>query len=39
MSGKDAEKEIYKIYLNAKVIVFSGHINDPVMINFSKYGF
>ena len=39
MGGKDAVKEIHKIDPEAKVIVSSGYSNDPVMANFSEYGF
>ena len=39
MGGKDIVKEIHKIDPEAKVIVSSGYSNDPVMANFSKYGF
>ena len=39
LGGKDAIKEIHKIDPAAKVIVSSGYSNDPVMANFSEYGF
>ena len=39
LGGKDAVKEIHKIDPAAKVIVSSGYSNDPVMANFSEYGF
>ena len=39
MGGKDAVKEVHKIDPEAKVIVSSGYSNDPVMANFSEYGF
>jgi PAS domain S-box-containing protein len=39
MGGKDAIKKIHKIDPEAKVIVSSGYSNDPVMANFSEYGF
>ena len=39
MGGKDAVKEIHKIDPETKVIVSSGYSNDPVMANFSEYGF
>ena len=39
MDGKDAVGEIHKVDPKAKVIVSSGYSNDPVMANFSEYGF
>ena len=39
MGGKEAIKEIHKIDPGAKVIVSSGYSNDPVMADFSEYGF
>ncbi|MEA3332430.1 MAG: ATP-binding protein [Pseudomonadota bacterium] len=39
MGGKDTVKEIHKIDSEAKVLVSSGYSNDPVMANFSEYGF
>ncbi len=39
MGGAEAVQEILKINSEAKVIVFSGYSNDPVMANFKEYGF
>jgi len=39
MGGKEAIKEIHKIDPEAKVIVSSGYSTDPVMADFSEYGF
>ncbi len=39
MGGKDAVREILKINPEAKVAVSSGYSNDPVIANFSEYGF
>ncbi|MBN2071632.1 MAG: cache domain-containing protein [Candidatus Krumholzibacteriota bacterium] len=39
VGGKDAIREILKINPEAKVIVSSGYANDPVMANYSEYGF
>ncbi len=39
MGGKDTVIEIHKINPEAKVIISSGYSNDPVMANFSNYGF
>jgi len=39
LGGKDAVKEILNIDPKAKVIVSSGYSNDPVMAEYSKYGF
>ena len=39
MGGKEAIKEILKIDADAKAIVSSGYSNDPVIANFSEYGF
>ena len=39
MGGKDAVRKILEIDKEAKVIVFSGYSNDPVMANYRDYGF
>jgi len=39
MGGKDALQEILKISPDVKAIVSSGYSNDPVMIDYQKYGF
>jgi len=39
IGGKEAVKDILKIDPEAKVIVSSGYANDPVMANYSEYGF
>lgn len=39
MGGKDAIKELLKIDSNVKAIVSSGYSTDPVMSNYSEYGF
>ncbi len=39
MGGKKAIREILKIDANARVIVSSGYADDPVMANYSEYGF
>lgn len=39
MGGKEAVKEIHKLDPGAKVIVSSGYSNDPVLSDYSKYGF
>jgi two-component system, cell cycle sensor histidine kinase and response regulator CckA len=39
MGGKNAIKGILKIDPAAKCIVSSGYANDPVMANYSDYGF
>jgi len=39
VGGKDAVKKIHKINPAARVLVSSGYSNDPVMADFSKYGF
>ncbi|MEA3545450.1 MAG: response regulator, partial [Thermodesulfobacteriota bacterium] len=39
MGGIDTIREIHKIDPEAKVVVSSGYSNDPVMANFSEYGF
>ncbi len=39
MGGKEAVKDILSIHPEAKVIVSSGYANDPVMANYTEYGF
>ena len=39
MGGKDAVKKLLEYDPKAKVIVASGYSNDPVVSDFSKYGF
>lgn len=39
MGGKDAVRKLLKIDPEAKVIVSSGYSGDPIMAEFSKYGF
>lgn len=39
MGGKEAVGKIHEIDPKAKVIVSSGYSNDPVMANYSEYGF
>jgi DNA-binding NarL/FixJ family response regulator len=39
MGGKDAVKKLRELYPAAKVIVSSGYSNDPIMADFSTYGF
>jgi len=39
MGGKKAIKELLEIDENVKAIVSSGYSNDPVVSNFSEYGF
>jgi PAS domain S-box-containing protein len=39
IGGKEALKDVLKIYPDLKVIVSSGYSNDPVMANFQEYGF
>ncbi len=39
MGGKDAVLEIHKIDPEAKVIVASGYSNDPILAEYSDYGF
>ncbi len=39
MSGKEAVQEILKIDPNAQVIVISGYSRDPILANYSDYGF
>ena len=39
MGGQEATEKLLKMDPQAKVIVSSGYANDPVMANFSEYGF
>lgn len=39
MGGLEAAREILKIDPDAKLIVSSGYATDPVMSNYSEYGF
>lgn len=39
MGGKEAIQKLLKIDPKAKVVVFSGYSNDPIMENFTAYGF
>lgn len=39
MGGKEAVRRLHEHNPNVKVIVSSGYSNDPVMANFSEYGF
>jgi len=39
MGGKEAIVELLKIDARARAIVSSGYANDPVMANYSEYGF
>jgi len=39
MGGKEAVLEILKIDPSAKCVVSSGYASDPIMKNFSDYGF
>ena len=39
MGGKEAIKKLLEIDPQARVIVSSGYATDPVMVNFSDYGF
>jgi len=39
MGGKVAVKKLREIDPAAKVIVFSGYSNDPIMANYREYGF
>ena len=39
MGGKDAVRELLAIYPEAKVIVSSGYSMDPILANYSKFGF
>jgi CheY-like chemotaxis protein len=39
MGGKEAVTEILAVNSAAKVLVSSGYSTDPIMTNFSEYGF
>ncbi len=39
MGGREAVVEILAINPQARVLVSSGYSNDPIMTNFSEYGF
>ena len=39
MGGKDAVRKILKLDQEATVIVSSGYSNDPIMSNYTEYGF
>jgi len=39
MGGKEAIKELNKIDPNVKAVVSSGYSSDPIMSNYSEYGF
>jgi PAS domain S-box-containing protein len=39
MGGEDAVKEILAINPEAKILVSSGYSNDPIMANYTDYGF
>jgi CheY-like chemotaxis protein len=39
MGGEKAVKEILKINPEARVLVTNGYSNNPVMANYSEYGF
>jgi DNA-binding NtrC family response regulator len=39
MGGEEAVKKILAIDPEAKVIVYSGYANDPIMASFKDYGF
>lgn len=39
IGGKEAVKDILEIDSSAKVVVSSGYSNDPLMTNYSDYGF
>ncbi|MFY9271137.1 MAG: GAF domain-containing protein [Candidatus Manganitrophaceae bacterium] len=39
MGGKEAIRKLLEIDPNAKVVVSSGYSNDPIMAEYSKYGF
>ena len=39
MGGKEAMQEILTLDPNARAIVSSGYSNDPVMADYTKYGF
>ena len=39
MGGKEAAENILAVDPSAKIIVSSGYANDPIMADYSKYGF
>ncbi len=39
MGGKEAVQQVLAVDSSAQVIVSSGYSNDPIMANFSEYGF
>ncbi|AGF77853.1 PAS domain S-box [Desulfocapsa sulfexigens DSM 10523] len=39
MGGREAAREVLKIDGDAKIVVSSGYLDDPVMANFEEYGF
>jgi len=39
MGGEEAVRHILEIHSEARVIVSSGYSNDPVMANYTEYGF
>ena len=39
MGGKDAVKKLREFDPEARVIVFSGYSNDPILANYKEYGF
>jgi two-component system cell cycle sensor histidine kinase/response regulator CckA len=39
MGGQMAMKRLLKIAPSIKAIIFSGYVDDPVMLNYADYGF
>ena len=39
MGGKDAVKKLRAFDPDARVIVFSGYSNDPILAKYQEYGF
>jgi CheY-like chemotaxis protein len=39
MGGKEAVQELLKLDSGARIVVFSGYSNDPILANFRDYGF
>jgi len=39
MGGKETVIKLKEYHNNAKVVVFSGYSNDPILTNFREYGF
>ena len=39
MGGKETVKRLREVDREAKVIVFSGYFNDPIIANYREYGF